>query len=634
MSPVSRKRQKRHASKRPDRAPRSPQDAVYLVLEKALRWTLRTEDPLDAESVVSDLLGSMRGADGVDPGVPAERLDEFIDELAARVAPEATAALVALAHLAPAEPSRELAQRRLRELSHRRAPMPAWAEAIGAWFPRGAMVLADVFGDQANVILEFAGVGRSHALVVLVDFSHLGAWCKDLFVADDLDELRTAMAHEAMTSTGLMRFIPLDATAARFLAVRALEATDITFELDLGDSFDETHALALARLRLLAVSAEGVSAAADDAAVGEALRSAGLPVPSSLEDPVVVEPQERDALVQRFLDSSHAAALVGVAQSSVEYLARLLVDYGCDYDDGRALRVSPMKLTDVLLGWMPSKVTLDAADRDAVPAVIAAWVEFTVGLSQLPPAAVRELRAALADLTADFATEYDNPENFGPARALLDGIGEFSSLKELERLVSGRVAEHNVQLAAGWTYQVRVDVVGAKPPIWRRLELPGSTTLAQLHHVLQASFGWGGGHLHEFTAHRTRYGVPDGVSIRPTVDESLVTLGQILERPGQHLDYQYDFGDSWEHRLVVEQIDHSRYGPVAVCTGGRRAAPFEDSGGVPGYEHLCAALLDPSHPDHAHYVEWVGYELGAVTFDPGAFDKAALNRVLAGILLA
>ena len=600
MSPVSRKRTKKHSSKHPGRRSGSPVDPIYLSLERSLRWSLRTPDPLESELVVSELLGALRGGDGVHPAVPSGPLDAIIDDLAARATPVAGAALVAIAHLAPAEPSRELARRRLDGLTLRGVPLPTWAEAIDAWTPGRVMLLADAFGDQANVIVEFDGAGRSHALAVLVDFSHLGAWCKDLFVADDVAEVRTSMAREALASEAVMRSVPLDPAAARFLVERALAATDMTHEPDVGDTFTATHAFALARLRLLpAVSGE---VAGDD--VTRALRAAGLPVPSPLADPVVVGPPERDALVRRFLDSRHAGNLVGAAPDVVEHLARVIVDYGCDYDDGRVLRVSPAKLANLLLGWMPRRLVLNADDRAAVPSVIGAWVEFALAGSTLPPRAVVELRAALPDLLADFAIEYDNPKNFGPARALFDGIGEFSSAEELEALLAGRVVEHNAQLAAGWTFRVRVDLVGAKPPIWRRLELPGSITLAQLHEVLQVAFDWDNSHLHEFTAGRTRYGVPDGDSLGGAQDERLVTMGQLLDRPGAHLDYEYDFGDSWKHRLVVEQIDYSGTAPVAMCTGGRRAAPVEDSGG-----------FDPAG------------------FDPAAFDPAALNRALAALPL-
>ncbi|HEY8719252.1 hypothetical protein [Pengzhenrongella sp.] len=445
MSPVSRKRTKKAGSaKRPPGGPqRARFDPLYGLLAEALRPTLSKVDPLEAELVVSEFLGSMRGADPARPAVATDNLDGLIKDLTSRTTREATAALVALAQLAPAEPSRALARKGLRAGSR---VLPAWAEAIGAWRLARVMVLTDAFGDQAHVLLEFDGAGARHTLGALVDFSHLGGWCPDLLVTPDPDALHGAMAQDAAASEGLARFAPLDPAAACFLLVRALAATDMTHQPDVAASFGDTIALALARLRLVSA---GVGSRADDAAaVREALGSAGVAVPFDLDHPPAVDPAERGRIVERFGASAPVAAHVGVPGTEVEYLARLLVDYGFDYDNGRPLRVSPTKLGNFLLRWLPRKATLDADDRAAVPAVIAAWVEFAVGLSLLPPAAVEKLHAELAGLLTDFATEYDNPANFGPARALLEGVGEVSSLEELKGIVAGRVAEHNAGIAA------------------------------------------------------------------------------------------------------------------------------------------------------------------------------------------
>jgi hypothetical protein len=134
---------------------------------------------------------------------------------------------------------------------------------------------------------------------------------------------------------------------------------------------------------------------------------------------------------------------------------------------------------------------------------------------------------------------------------------------------------------------VRVDLVGAKPPVWRRLELPSTLRLDELHGVLQAVFGWTDSHLHRFSLGDSAWddraerflcpydveeGEDDGV---PACD---VRLDEVLREPGDRLLYTYDYGDEWNHRVVVEQLD----GPVegVRCTDGRGAAPPEDSGGT------------------------------------------------------
>jgi Plasmid pRiA4b ORF-3-like protein len=107
-----------------------------------------------------------------------------------------------------------------------------------------------------------------------------------------------------------------------------------------------------------------------------------------------------------------------------------------------------------------------------------------------------------------------------------------------------------------------------------------------------------------------------------------VRLRDLASRPGARLRYTYDFGDSWEHDLLVEDILPPDGVPHAVCLTGRRAGPPEDCGGIWGYAELCDILADPSHPDHAERVDWLGH-----LHDPAAFDKDATNTALARIRL-
>jgi len=404
VSPVSRKRQKKHrpnpsanrprATARTEPVGRTALDAVYADLEEALGGSLAADDPLDAEILVTELLGSMRGIEDHNPGVPAGTLDAFIDGLAARANPAAGAALVTLARLAPGEPSRLRALRRVQELPA--GTLPSWADAIDAWTADRAMVLADAFGDQATVAVEFSGTGRTHALLAHVDFSHLGGWCPEVFVVEDLGALRTAMARDG--DDPLQRYVELDLLAARFLLERALAATDRTDEPHTAAGFDDMQALAVARLRLLPTIPAPTGPATDE--VRAALVSAGLPTPSSLDDRGVVEPATRAALVTQLLDSAPAVSLADLAPESVELLARELVDYGCDYDDGRPLRLSPVKLATFLARWLPRRLKLTEADRTALPVVVAAWVEFSLAELPMPSAAVDELRATLPGLLA------------------------------------------------------------------------------------------------------------------------------------------------------------------------------------------------------------------------------------------
>lgn len=173
-------------------------------------------------------------------------------------------------------------------------------------------------------------------------------------------------------------------------------------------------------------------------------------------------------------------------------------------------------------------------------------------------------------------------------------------------------------------HQLRVTLLESDPPIWRRIQVPSTLTLAKLHRVLQAAMGWKESHLHQFHVGDERFGDPvPGLDLR---DARRVKLLQIAPAVGDVLIYEYDFGDSWEHEIVVEEIRDEGGKPRALCLEGARACPPEDCGGVWGYENLLDALADPEHPEHEDMVEWMGGE-----WDPEAFDRDEVNRALRGI---
>jgi len=178
-------------------------------------------------------------------------------------------------------------------------------------------------------------------------------------------------------------------------------------------------------------------------------------------------------------------------------------------------------------------------------------------------------------------------------------------------------------------YQLKITLLDTDPPIWRRLLLPADLTLAKLSGVLEVTMGWGGMHLHEFSVGERRIGqadLEDGPMEPSIEDERTVRLSGILGRVGSKAIYTYDFGDNWEHAIVLEKrlpIDPSMGYPV--CTEGQLACPPEDCGGIPGYYDLIEALHDPDHASHEEMLEWSG------DYDPQAFSVDKVNRVLASM---
>jgi len=175
-------------------------------------------------------------------------------------------------------------------------------------------------------------------------------------------------------------------------------------------------------------------------------------------------------------------------------------------------------------------------------------------------------------------------------------------------------------------YQIKVTLDDTHPPIWRRILVPDNATLRQLHDILQIVMGWQDEHLHMFTIEGLTYGDPadDEYGELGTLNEAYYRLSQVIYGERQRLAYEYDFGDSWEHSLLVEKMLPPEEGlHYPLCLKGKRACPPEDVGGVWGYVRFLEAIRDPADDEHEEYMEWVGEE-----FDPEAFDLAEVNARL------
>lgn len=165
--------------------------------------------------------------------------------------------------------------------------------------------------------------------------------------------------------------------------------------------------------------------------------------------------------------------------------------------------------------------------------------------------------------------------------------------------------------------------MGVVPPVWRSLLVAGDATLGWLHAVLQVSMGWTNSHLHVF---RTSAGDFSDTGFEMECgDEGGVRLMDVTPAYGAELEYEYDMGDGWSHRVTVESITGPQ-GPItrnAECVDGARACPPEDCGGPYGYGDLLEAIADPGHEEHESMLEWLGG-----SFDPEAFDRAHVDACL------
>lgn len=177
--------------------------------------------------------------------------------------------------------------------------------------------------------------------------------------------------------------------------------------------------------------------------------------------------------------------------------------------------------------------------------------------------------------------------------------------------------------AFGDVFELRVTLSHIEPPIWRSLRVPADVSLSVLHDVLQSAFGWKNSHLHDFHVGDIRFGMADVEDEMFAVDERAAPLGAVA-RAGSHFMYLYDFGDDWEHEIVVERVDSRGEEPNVCCTGGERACPPEDCGGPHGYAHMLEVLANPEDEEHEDMKGWAPRG-----FDPEKFDLTAVNKKLA-----
>jgi len=179
------------------------------------------------------------------------------------------------------------------------------------------------------------------------------------------------------------------------------------------------------------------------------------------------------------------------------------------------------------------------------------------------------------------------------------------------------------------SYQIKISLKGSKPKIWRRIILSADTFLEDFHKIIQTTMGWTNSHLHQFIKNKTYYTVPlddDFYGFNEAVDyiKEKIRVDDLLFSEKDKIVYEYDFGDGWEHEILLEKIilvDLKM--KVPVCVAGKMECPPEDCGGIWGYYNLLEVVQNPKHPDYKDTREWFEGDL-----DPEYFDKDEINELL------
>jgi len=389
-----------------------PANALFRELLHAARELLAIRSPLDAELMVSELLGtwwSQRHHAAGGAGVERALGEGLIVYAADQRSPAALALLSGIACLGTARQAAAAEQAAI-GLIDAGVRAPGWADHLGAVAPAECYVNPDKWGDQDEFICVFSYAGEEpHALVCVVDYNADGmlrdGWVTSR-VGKLLDHCREAGQGGQDDDSG---FREIEPSQARRLLQVALDSTDGAENPPVSESFASYHAFIRARIRILPPVA------------GRATRAGKR-----------AWTKERRALIAaEFLASDEAEDLSD--RQAASRCADRIIDFGCDQDSGQPLRMSPLKVQKFLLGWVPRRVMLSSADREALPHVLVAWIRWAGRRRGLSEAAIRETQDVVFNSMAEFALVYRDFSEFGLDYNLVARLLPDSDLEALPR---------------------------------------------------------------------------------------------------------------------------------------------------------------------------------------------------------
>ncbi|OFZ13213.1 MAG: hypothetical protein A2X86_09225 [Bdellovibrionales bacterium GWA2_49_15] len=170
--------------------------------------------------------------------------------------------------------------------------------------------------------------------------------------------------------------------------------------------------------------------------------------------------------------------------------------------------------------------------------------------------------------------------------------------------------------------ELRITLEDTEPAVWRKILVPQTISLENLHYVVQMAMGWENDHLYSFTINKKEYGEGDEDGFGELPRSLKTRLGKCLLGVDE-FSYLYDFGDNWEHRIeVIGFADHPQGLSTPLCTDGENACPPEDCGGAGGFHEIKRALKQKRSKKNAELLEWVR------DYDPKVFQVEKVNRAI------
>jgi hypothetical protein len=594
------------------------------------RTAAKLNAALDAELWASHMLGTFWRARyelpfgeavGIDPAV--EFGEPLLRQFARIDDPGAAIATLAIAELADGELG--LQAKEMLDSQNMWRRLPRWAGDVGESEIVGAAVIRDVvFDDAQTVLLESRHAdGQTLAVGVLIDHN-LSRMAKDVLLAESIEQVEESMGAYRDQAGEELILERVEPGVAAGLISEAIRVTDMTWDPLVADDYWGGRAIALLRSD----------------------QTTGLVRP---EEPEEMPTAEREALRGEFLAAPEGAGID--PESDEAWVALLAIDFAAGYLGDDPLRWSPTVVELFMLDWLPRKVITTPEMLEVMPGALDAWVRFAARKRGVADRFSAQTREAIVAFSAEAVEAAGDPEVAGLSKQFLmaaveagvdiedvDALRGFTagwnarSMLDVEDVgsVSGHAAPNQPDPMSDQILQVKVSLKGvSKPPVWRRLQLPASTRLDDLHQIIQIAFGWDDQHLHMFEAGGEYFGHVDPELDPDCADERHYTLAQ-LAAASDRLRYTYDFGDEWCHEIRLEKLLEPEAGvayPHLVT--GKGACPPEDCGGAWGYENLKYVVADPTAEQHEELREWMGLAEGEA-FDPTAFDPDAISAGLAG----
>lgn len=293
-----------------------------------------------------------------------------------------------------------------------------------------------------------------------------------------------------------------------------------------------------------------------------------------------------DRLTDRFLASPAHAALSVAQQREVRMVLQLVAEFAYGYEAETVEDWSMMGLAQALSHAIPHKVMAGQAFFAAVKPVMLAFLRWGIAERVWGDRDLTEIIAYVQDVGGKLGAATARP----PRRAKHSPGTQEPGDPDASTTSKPQTKRSRISKANGKVYQLCISLNGVEPEIWRRVEV-ADITLAKLHRVIQYAMGWKDSHLHLFLTPLGKYSDPQFQLNKEDWGEQIgdsrrLRLGDLLTSTRDAFEYEYDFGDSWRHRIACEAISDpepgARYPIRSRCLTGARACPPEDVGGVRG----------------------------------------------------